>query len=289
MDLSLPPTPERIVEGFGPLMPVAHILARLQRLLSDPESGLDDISELIRLDFALASRVVQISNSAWFGGSTPCRTILDAVSRVGFKEVYHLVSIIVSNAVVARRLVAYRQDPETLWRESVACADGAEILADRLGEDTGAAYMGGLLHAIGRIPVDHYLVTSHQGAKPLANEGFPGDFSGGEFALLGFSQADVGAVMLKKWEFARATIEPVQWQYDPLNAPEPNDRAAAILYGARLLRTAACQAEPIAETGNDEEIFAMLHLSRDELLGFVPELQERLARDMKIAQAQPGS
>ena len=288
MDLSLPPTPERIVEGFGPLMPVAHMLARLQRLLADPESGLEDISELIRLDFALASRVVQISNSAWFGGSTPCRTILDAVSRVGFKEVYHLVSIIASNAVVARRLVAYRQDPETLWRESVACADAAEILADRLGEDTGAAYMSGLLHAIGRVPVDHYLVTSHQGAKPLTNEGFPGDFSGGEFALLGFSQADVGAVMLKKWEFAKATIEPVQWQYDPLNAPEPNDRAAAIIYGARLLRTAVCQTEPIAETANDAEIFTMLRLNRDELMGIVPELQERLDRDMKIAQAQPG-
>ena len=287
MDPSLPPTPERMVEGFGPLMPVAHMLARLQRLLSNPESSLDDISELIRLDLALASRVVQISNSASFGGGTPCSTILDAVSRVGFKEVYHMVSIMVSNAVVARRLVAYRQDPETLWRESVACAGAAEILADRLGEDTGAAYMSGLLHAIGRIPVDHYLVTSRQRTKHLANEGFPGDFSGGEFALFGFSQADVGAVMLTTWEFARTTIDAVRWQYDPLNAPEPNDRSAAILYGARLLRTAACKTEPIAETANDGEIFAMLHLSRDELMGFVPELEERLARDMKIAQLQP--
>jgi len=266
-------------------MPVAQMLARLQLLLSDPDSGLDDIADLIRLDAALASRVVQISNSAWFGGSTPCRTILDAVGRVGFKEVYHLVSVIVSNAVVSRRLVVYGQDPVSMWRESVACACAADILAERLGEDSGAAYMSGLLHAIGRIPIDHYLVTSHHDSKPLHSDGFPDDFSSSEFALLSFNQADVGAVMLKKWEFAKSTITPIRWQYDPLNAPETHDRSAAIMYGARLLRSTVCQDEPVPEAPNEEDVFNVLRLSRDEVLEFAPELRDRLDRALKIAQS----
>src|SRR3954470_15407538 len=93
------PTPERLVAALGQLPPMAHVLARLQRLLADPNSGLDDIADLIRLDAALTTRIIQISNSVWFGRGMPCRTIVDAVNRVGFREVYHLVAVVASGAM----------------------------------------------------------------------------------------------------------------------------------------------------------------------------------------------
>ena len=167
------PTPELLVEGFGPLPPAAFMLARLQRLLADPNSGLDDISDLIRLDAALATRVIQVSNSAWFGGGAHCRTILESVSRIGFREVYHLVAVVASNSVVARPLAAYGHDAADTWRESVACAFAAEILADRLGEDSGAAYTSGLLHGIGRLPINHYLTLSNPRSFPSGGNTSP--------------------------------------------------------------------------------------------------------------------
>lgn len=285
MNPSHPPTPERLVERYGQLMPVALILARLQRLLADSESGIEDIATLIRLDVALATRVVQISNSAWFRGGAPCTTILEAVTRVGFREVYHLVSVIALKSIVSRHMVAYKLDPLTMWRESVACACAADLLAGQLGEDTGATYMSGLLHAIGRIPIDHYLMASQHGPKHFEDEGFPAEFSGGEFALLGFNQAQVGAAMLKKWQFAESTIVPIRWQYEPLSAPEPNDRSAALLYAARLLRTTVCNIEPREGEGDEKEILDLLHLSRFQVLALLPQLQEKYARDLQIVES----
>jgi len=48
-------TPERLVAELHQLPPVARVLARLQRLLANPESGINDVASLIRLDAALAT------------------------------------------------------------------------------------------------------------------------------------------------------------------------------------------------------------------------------------------
>ena len=276
------PTPERLVGALRPLPPVARVLARLQRLLADPNSDLDDIAELIRLDAALATRVIQISNSVWFARGQQSETITEAVNRMGFREVYHLVTVTVSGAMVTQPLAAYGRNANAMWHESVACAFAAEILAERLGEDVAGAYMSGLLHAIGRLPINQYLLSTENPRRPLIDEGFPRDHSGAEFALLGFNQADVGALMLTKWDFTPSTIQPVLHQYDPLEAQEPHDRMAAVLYGARLLRTVVCQNKPAAELDIAGEILGALHLSTDDLLGHLPELREQLSRAHQI-------
>lgn len=260
------------------LPPIAQVLARLQRLLSDPNSGLDDIAELIRLDAALTTRVIQISNSVWFGRGTPCRTIGDAVNRVGFREVYHLVAVVASGAIVAQPLAAYTRDATTMWHESISCAFAAEMLADRLAEDTAVAYTAGLLHSIGRLAINKFALAQGPALKPFADEHFPRDHSSAEFLLLGFTQADVAACMLKKWDFAKTITEPIREQYEPLEAQEPHDRMAAILYGARMLRSVICHKQEFGESAEEDEVLNHLRMSREELLAFAPSLQTQLNR-----------
>src|SRR5688572_8210070 len=225
---------------MGQLPAIAQVLARLQRLLSDTNSSLDDVTALIRLDAAMSTRVIQISNSAWFKRGTTCQTIDEAVNRVGFREIFHLVSVVASRSMIAQPLHAYKRDAQATWRESLSCAFAAELLANRLGDDTAVAYMCGLLHGIGRLAINKCLTTTVEPPRVLVDGGFPGDFSGSELALFGFTQADVGATMLQKWGFAPENVEPIRHQYDPLAAEEPHDRMSAILYGARFLRTTVC-------------------------------------------------
>lgn len=276
-------TPERLVAAMGQLPPMAQVLSRLQRLLSDTNSGLDDIAALIRLDPAMTTRVIQISNSAWFGRGGGCRTIEEAVNRVGFREVYHVVSVAASNAIVAQPLPVYGRDTLTMWRESIACAYAASAVAERLGEDTAAAYMSGLLHGIGRLAINKCLTgPDGQPAKILSDAGFPGDHSGAELAHFGFTQADVGAAMPRRWAFSVENIESVRHQYDPLRADEPYDRLAAVLYCARFLRSAACQEEPAEESDETNEVFQFIRTDREELLAYLPTLQGQITRAMQI-------
>lgn len=271
-------TPELLVAGLGVLPPTAQILARLQGLLANPNSDLGDISALLRLDAAMTTRVIKISNSTWFNRGSPCHTIEESVNRIGFREVFQVVSIAVSSALVAQPLTAYGRGAITIWRESVACALAGELIAESLGEDTSASFMNGLLHAIGRQAINRFAVSA---GKTLADGGFPRDHSGAEFVLLGYTQADVGACMLKKWNFTAENIQPVRHQYEPLEAPEPYDRLAVILYAARLLSTVACGQE-VPESAGEVEILETLRLSRDEIISHQASLNTKLARAEQI-------
>jgi HD-like signal output (HDOD) protein len=267
---------------MGQLPAIAQVLARLQRLLSDTNSSLDDVTALIRLDAAMSTRVVQISNSAWFKRGVASQTIDEAVNRVGFREIFHLVSVVASRAMIAQPLSAYHRDAHATWQESLSCAFAAELIANRLGEDTAVAYMCGLLHGIGRLAINKGLLASSEPGRTLVDSGFPGDFSGSELALFGFTQADVGALMLHKWTFASENIEPIRRQYDPLTAEEPHDRMAAILYAARFLRTTVCQGEPPLEIEGADDVFHVIRLERNDIMELLPDLQKQISRAVQI-------
>src|ERR1700712_2579157 len=272
-------TPEQLIASLGPLPPTAQVLVRLQSLLANPNSDLDDVSKLLCLDAAMTTRVIKISNSTWYSRGAPCHTIEEAVNRIGFREVFQVVSIAASSALVAQPLSAYGRGAIATWRESVACAFAGELIAECLSEDTAASFMNGLLHAVGRQAFNRYANTV---GKTLTDGGFPVDFSGAEFVMLGFTQADAGACMLKKGGFTVENVEPVRSQYEPLEAAEPHDRLAAILYAARLLRTAVCTGEAVPEAAGESEILASLRLSRDDVFSHQPSLQHKLARAEQI-------
>ena len=276
------PTPGQLVSELHQLPPIARVLARLQRLLSDPVSSLDGVADLIRLDAGLTTRVIQISNSVWFGRGEPSQTIEDAVSRVGFREIYRLVAVMATDAVVASRLIVYGRDAGAMWQESVVCAYAAEILADRLGEDFAVAYTAGLLHATGRQAINQHLLASAGRPPRLNDESFPRDFSVAEVARLGFTQADVGAALLSKWDFAPVVVEPIRFQYAPLEAGEPYAAMAVILYGARMLRTIVCQQQDPAFLRTDPEVMHRLGLTLVEVAACQPELQTQLKRARKL-------
>jgi HD-like signal output (HDOD) protein len=280
---SLPdhPSAEALISAMRQLPPTARVLARLQKLLADPNSGLDDVAEIIRLDASLTTRVIQISNSVWFGRGIPCRTIEDAVNRVGFREIYRLVAVVASGAMVAGALTSYGRTADIIWDESVSCGVACELIAELTGEDSSVAYTAGLLHLIGRTPIDYFIQTKTPDRK-LPEEGFPLEFSGAEFALLGYTQAEVGACMLNRWDFTPLVSEPIRRQYDPLDAEEPYDRIAAILFGGRLMRTVFLGNEELGEIAGEADILGTLHLTRQDLLNLREKMEDELVRVHQI-------
>ena len=257
------------------------VLPRLQRLLTNPNSGLFDIVELVRLDPALTARVIQVSNSAWFGRGASCQTIEEAVNRVGFQQVYRLVATAAASAVLEKSLSTYGLDDKMVWRSAVACAFAAEMLAAHVREVVAEAYTIGLLHAVGRVAVDNFLRGRFPPAE-LIDAGFPADYSISEKAQLGFTHAEVGACMLNNWEFGPVAVEAVRSQYAPLAALLPYDRMAAVLYGARLLQTVVCQSSEGPPVRADAAVLEILHMTETELLGFLPDLRAQLTKAKQI-------
>lgn len=276
------PTIEDIVGDMTYLAPAPRVLPRLERLLMNPNSSMFEIVELVHLDAALTSKVIHMSNSVAFGRGAACQTLPEAVNRVGFRRVHQVVATAAA-ATLVQRLDTYGLPANEVWRESVICAFAAEALAARIGEEAQSSYIIGLLHGVGRMAINHYLVGRNQSVV-LENKGFPDDFSADEITRVGVDQASVGAEMMREWDFRSRVVDPIRWQYRPLQAPRLQMKMAAVLHGARFLSAVLCAGGTDGQCHANSVVLAGIKMTETELLGLLPELSQALLRARQLTE-----
>lgn len=152
-------------------LPVFHSVAvKLQQMLSRRDFRIDDIIEQISEDQSLAGQVLKIANSSFYAGLSKVATIKDAVVRLGAQEVANL-------AMMASQLAYYKSENSIilaymrgLWSHAFSCAVGAKWLAGKSGyvNLTAEAFMGGLLHDIGKLALLKILDDIHRNSKTKA-------------------------------------------------------------------------------------------------------------------------
>lgn len=268
-------TPDDIVRAVKNLPSSPRVLPRLKFLLGDGNSSMHDIVALVRLDPAIAARVLQTANSAYFGGGVRYTTVDEAVNRVGYDQIYELVSYAVASQVFVRPVDLYGIEADDLWKMSVSCALAAEVIAERTRQDRSVAYSIGLLHCLGMVALDEWALR-HAPSLRLATVGFPLEAVEAERAALGFTQADTGAALLRNWDFPPEMVEPVRVQYAP-GASVAYRRMATLLFAAKWLRSAIC-ASNNAETPPLPEAVQLevIGLTPTALAAMLPEVSRRL-------------
>lgn len=272
-------TPETIVREVHQLPSAPKVLPRLKMLLSDANSSMQEIVTLIRLDLGIAARVLQVANSAFYSKGARCYTVDEAIHRVGYDEVYELVSYAVASQVLVRPLGVYGLEADDLWKQSVACALAAELLAHQSGQDRNVAYTNGLLHGVGMVAINEWALR-HAPKLFLKSAGFPREATESERAFFTFTQAEAGAALLRHWDFPREMSEPVRWQYAP-RASAGHARMACLLQAAKWVRTCVCSPSSEAPACPDE--------SQLQLLGATPATLKALARQTEIRMSEISS
>lgn len=250
-----------------------RVLPKLKRLLSDTNSSLHDVVDLIRLDPGIAARVLQVGNSAYFSQGLRCYTVDEAVNRVGYDQVYELVSSAVASEVLVRPLVTYSIAPDELWQSSVACAVAAESLAERIGIERAIAYTVGLLHRVGLVAIDEWLQRAAPAVR-FTKGALPFETMEQERQRLGFHNAEAGAALLRLWDFPAVMSEPVRWQYLP-SATAAHGQLAALLAVAKWISvTALTQQRPAR--GLETALLRRCGLSESQLATEIVHVRSRL-------------
>jgi len=270
------------VRQLKALPPVPKVMMRLQPMLSDYNTDLNEIANLIRLERALAARVLQVSNSAYVGLGSRARSVEEAINRLGFREVRRIVSVVIGMKIMEKPLPAYGIGARDLWRQSIACAIAAEHLAPNIGEDAGAAYTLGLLHSVGMVVVNAWVAMVSPQTHLIA-QGFPDDCTVSERNLLGFTNADTGAEMLRMWDFPDSVVEPIRAQYQPVLASNHAELAHLLLV-SRWLRSAVCEAT-LPATLPEPRSMAVVGVEETTLYDLVPVVRDRLEQASKLLEA----
>jgi HD-like signal output (HDOD) protein len=188
-------------------IPVLPALAsRVIEVASDPEVSLVQLANLIGKDQVLASRLLQLANSAYCASMREISTIGEAVVRVGADGVRNMVFTVCFGSRMYDPGI-YGDQGRILIEHGMGTAYVARMVAGSADEDEDEAFLFGLLHDIGKLLIlklayDHKRRT---GAAVPADE---------LTAALEQHHAGYGAITLKRWGLPLSLEEPIRCHHD---------------------------------------------------------------------------
>jgi len=155
----IPETVRKLLASQPIELPIFHPVAiKLQRMLSDYDFTVDEVSQVAIEDQALATQMLKMANSPMYMGRTKVATIKEAVIRLGAQQVINLAIAASQAAAHSSRNEALNSYMHKLWLHSHGSALGARWLAHACGMRGVAdeTYLAALLHDVGKL----YLLKS---------------------------------------------------------------------------------------------------------------------------------
>lgn len=206
-----------------PAMPraVSDLLVEMNREDPSPKR----VGDLIGRDPALTTRVLRLSNSAFFRVSRKIGSADEAVALLGMT---HVRSLVMAAALGASFKNVPGVDLKQFWRYSLRAADIARSLAGVLQQSQGNAFTAGLIHAIG-VLVMHIAMPDRMVPLNISTPPLDMNRAAAEKAAFGFSYAEVGAGMVEKWQFPVEMVSALANQLSPFEG-EAYDPLAGVLH-----------------------------------------------------------
>lgn len=133
-----------------PILP--EMSQRIIHLCADDDSSIQDLARLVSEDAVVASRVIQVANSAYYRGLSEITDITSACARLGMRTVANTSQSIAMNNVFKTDEPRFTELMHVLWRHSIAVAHLSSEIAILLSiPHSEMVYLMGLLHDIGKI------------------------------------------------------------------------------------------------------------------------------------------
>jgi HD-like signal output (HDOD) protein len=140
------------------LPPMPEVAIRIQRLSSDPDVGIPELTKVIQMDAAVAGALLHATNSPLYRGAKAITNIRDAVVRLGLKTTRMLATNIAMRQTFEAKSPAVKERMRQLWEHSVNVSAIAYVLARKNRRfDPERALLVGLMHDIGVIPILKYM------------------------------------------------------------------------------------------------------------------------------------
>ncbi len=225
------PTASRIAQTLVTDMSVIasppEVYVKLNALIADERTSLDDVAAVVQRDPALVARVLRMANSPYYGLAARVDTIARAVNVLGMNElqkVVYTVSVVESFSRLSSRIT----NMNAFWRHGIYTALVAEEIATRVRVlRPERLFVGAVVHDIGTLVLNH---RYPEFAEELITEAY-----GDETVLyylerqeLGFDHAQLGALMLDNWHLPQSLVDAVCWHHEPRFARHSPVEAAIV-------------------------------------------------------------
>jgi HD-like signal output (HDOD) protein len=230
------------------LSTLPEMMKKVVELTSDPNVSVSKVEEAISTDPVISTRLLRIVNSAYYSFFREITSIRQAIVVLGLEATKNLVygtSIITAFGKETK----VKQFPlEQFWQFSVATGNISRTLASLLDYHFyQEAFLGGLVHDIGKIVLANYMPTefgqaieeSHSGGIPLREA---------EERVMGFNHSEVGQRLAVNWRLPHLLAQVIANYEAPEEAADHIDVTAVVRLARQL-----CRSRGIGVSGDPEE------------------------------------
>ncbi|MDZ7372333.1 MAG: HDOD domain-containing protein [candidate division KSB1 bacterium] len=263
----------RIIQRIRSLPTLPAVYAKVHEAMRAPESSASQIARLIEADQALASKVLRLVNSSYFGLPRKITSLRQAIVLLGFNAV--------RNALLALSVVqAFGKDSRgdfdrvEFWKHALGTGATARFLSEtwKIGSEE-EAYVAGILHDIGKILLDQFLHAEFMQCLAISQmEGI--SLFDAERRVLGVTHCDVGEYLGEQWGLPPKLIEGIALHHRPKILRSDPKLVALVNLADTLTRQMA-----IGHSGNfgptdfAPQCLEELGISEENVLALIPVLR----------------
>jgi HD-like signal output (HDOD) protein len=209
-----------MVGGVDRLPSALHVFQQLSELLAKDEVSTDAVAAVVRQDPAMASKLLQFANSAFFARAREIPDIRGAVILLGTKTIKNLALALGVFDTLGKQTRSAILSIDEMQRRAFATAEIASaVMPDR--ELADAAFMAGLVCDVGELVLaskaSERLASAWQAAS---DRGMPRVAS--EREVFGVSHVEIGAYLLNLWGLPFRVVEAVAQHHAPQQGAQPS-------------------------------------------------------------------
>jgi HD-like signal output (HDOD) protein len=228
------------------------MMATITKLMQDPRTSAEQLGRAVGTDPALASKVLKLVNSAFYGFPGRIKTITQAIVILGFSTIRNVVLTTSVLKIFGKKSGNSDFDIEYFWEHSLLTGAIAKSLAlEKDAPFTEETFIAGLLHDMGRMVLSQKLSEEFEKVANFREKNNV-TLLQAEQTVLGLTHGEVGGWLARKWNLPAPFIDVMHYHHNPLDVPPE-------------------EAERQKETGN---LIPIVHLA------------DALAKDIKDGQPQ---
>lgn len=186
------------IDKMPPLSPtVSKVLA----LCNNRDTSPVELNKVVSIDPVLTGNVLRLINSAYYGMSQKITSVVRAITMLGINTVRNLLLSTAVLSTLGKKTNFNSLDSARFWEHSLATGVTAKLIALRHKipvEQVESYFIAGLLHDIGKIPLNNKFPDEFKRAMEIADEQGKALFIS-ENLIFGMDHALIGKLIAEKW------------------------------------------------------------------------------------------
>ncbi|WP_291325858.1 HDOD domain-containing protein [Desulfovibrio sp. UCD-KL4C] len=248
-----------------------QVFLEMRQVINGPSCSATDLEKVISRDTALTAFLLRMVNSAFYSFPSKIDTISRAVAVIGTKQLSTL-ALGTSIMDMFKDIPADMLDLQLFWRHSFACG----IIASQLSKmfkngSPERCFAAGLLHDIGR-PVFMMTMPERAIAATSISRNKKDMMFKAERLVSGFDHAELGGMLLRKWNLPFSLVTAVLYHHNPSKAVKSPE--ALYVYFANII------AKTLGIGGSGDFFIQDINSQRWEENGLTPDKLLELNSDL---------